>query len=138
MSKIMFCATPEGMARQVQEMKAQDGFSPRLLRGEKDVLEAILALEMGISVIADARTATTGLPLPEGVEIGFDADMMGAGMRDIRDQCAAQANRFAPVSGLQRVPLQTTPSEGLVTFLNYHVQDPFGAHEPAFASPEAA
>lgn len=134
----MFCATPEGMRRQVRELTTPDGDLPRLLRSGKDVLEALLALEMGMDVVADARTTSTGWRLPEGVEIGFDADMMGTGMEGLRAQCEARAHRIAPVPGLQRVTPQQPQSEGLVALLAYRVRDPFGAHEPVQAEPEAA
>ena len=134
----MFCATPEGMRRQVSALTSPDGDLPRLLRGGKDVLEALLALEMGMDVVAGARTTSTGWRLPEGGEIGFDADMMGAGMEGLRAQCEARAQRIAPAPGLQRVTPQPAPSEGLVALLSYRVRDPFGPHEPARAEPEAA
>lgn len=138
MSRIMFCATPEGMRRQMRALTTPDGDAPRLLRGGKDVLEAILALEMGMNVVADARTASTGWRLPEGVEIGFDEDMTGAGMEGLRAQCEARAHRIAPVPGLQRVIPQTGQSPGPIVLTGYRVLDPFGPHEPARAEPEAA
>jgi len=69
MSRIMFCATSEGMRRQMREMTTPDGTTPRLLRSGKDVLEALLALEMGRDVVADARSVMTGWTLPDGVEV---------------------------------------------------------------------
>lgn len=138
MSRIMFCGTPEGMRRQLHALTRPDGDAPRLLRSEKDVLDAILALEMGMDVVAEARTASTGWRLPEGVEIGFDEDMKGAGMEGLRAQCEARAHRLSPVPGLQRVTPQPAQSPGLVALLGYRVRDPFGPHEPAQATPEAA
>ncbi len=138
MSRIMFCATPEGLRRQFLALTRPDGDAPRLLRGGKDVLEAMLALEMGMDVVADARAASTGWRLPEGVEIGFDEDMTGAGMAGLRAQCEARAHRIAPVPGLQRVTARPDRAPGLAELLTYRVRDPFGAHEPARAEPEAA
>lgn len=138
MSRIMFCGTPEGLRRQFLALTRPDGDAPRLLRGGKDALEAMLALEMGMDVVADARAASTGWRLPEGVEIGFDEDMTGAGMEGLRAQCEARAQRIAPVPGLQRVPPQPDRLPGLAELLTYRVRDPFGAHEPAQSTPEAA
>ena len=134
----MFCATSEGIQRQVKELTTPRGDAPRLLRSGKDVLEALLALEMGMDVVADARTTSTGWRLPDGVEIGFDADMMEAGMEGLRAQCEARAHRIAPVPGLQRVSPQPGQSPHPMVLIRYDVRDPFGAHEPVQAEPEAA
>lgn len=138
MSRIMFCATPEGMDRQLKALTTPDGDLPRLLHGGKDVLDALLALETGMDVVADARSASTGWPLPEGVEIGFDPDMEGAENDALRAQCLSRAHRVAPDPGLRRVTLLHDPHAGFPSNLMIRVVDPFGPHEPANSAPEAA
>ena len=134
----MFCATPEGMLRQVRELTTPDGDLPRLLRSGKDVLEALLALEMGMDVVADARTATTGWRLPDGVEIGFDPDMEGDMNDRLRAQCEGRGRELSPIPGLHRVTgMQDQEAQG-VPKKPFRVIDPFGPHEPACAGPEAA
>ena len=59
-------------------------------------------------------------------------------MAGLRAQCEARAHRLSPVPGLQRVTPQPAQSPGLVALLGYRVRDPFGPHEPAQATPEAA
>ena len=138
MSRIMFCATPEGMRRQVRELTTPDGDLPRLLRSGKDVLEALLALEMGMDVVADARTTTTGWRLPDGVEIGFDPDMEGEANARLRAQCEGRGRELSPIPGLHRVTgMQEQAAQG-VPRPPFRVIDPFGPHEPACAGPEAA
>ena len=138
MSRIMFCATPEGMERQLEALTTPDGDLPRRLHGGKDVLDALLALEMGMDVVADARSAATGWRLPEGVEIGFDPDMEGAENDALRAQCLSRAHRIAPDPGLRRVTLPRDPDAGFLSKFMVRVVDPFGPHEPANSAPEAA
>ncbi|WP_108127601.1 hypothetical protein [Gemmobacter caeni] len=138
MSRIMFCATPEGMRRQVRALTRPDGDAPRLLLSGKDVLEAMLALEMGMDVVADARAASTGWRLPEGVEIGFDPDMDGERMSRMREQCEGRARHLSPLAGLQRVSASPDNTAAIAASRPFRVIDPFGPHEPACAGPEAA
>jgi hypothetical protein len=137
MSRIMFCATPEGVARQVSALTTPDGDVPRRLMGGKDVLDALLALEMGMDVVADARSTSTGWRLPEGVEIGFDPDMEGPENDALRAQCVSRAYRIAPNPGLRRVTLLPDPHDGFFSNLMVRVVDPFGPHEPVQAPPAA-
>jgi hypothetical protein len=143
MSRIIFCATPEGMRRQVRGLCATGEGEPHLLRNNKDVLDALLALETGRDVVADARSALTGWHLPEGVEIRFDEDMDGEENARLRDQCAARGGSLSPAPGLRRV----TPDEDnrVLSFRWVPVRDPFGPHEQdlethgqALETPEAA
>jgi hypothetical protein len=138
MSRIMFCATPEGMRRQVLNLTNPRGEVPQILKGGQDVLDAILALEVGRDVVADARSAATGWRLPEGVEIGFDPDMAGGERQWLREQCEARALLIAPLSELIRVNLSKGPDDTLSGFLRRKVVDPFGPHVPLEANPEAA
>jgi hypothetical protein len=138
MSRIMFCATPEGMRRQVRALTRPDGDAPRLLLSGKDVLEAILALEIGMDVVADARTTSTGWRLPDGVEIGFDQDMDGDRKSGLREQCEGRSRPLSPLAGLHRVIAHQDKSARLPENRPFRVIDPFGPHEPALAGPEAA
>lgn len=137
MSRIIFCATPEGMRRQVLNLTNPRGEVPQILKGGQDVLDAILALEVGRDVVADARSAATGWRLPEGVEIGFDSDMQGSEHRWLRDQCEERASRLSPDPDLIRVNLSKGPDH-LSGLLRRKVVDPFGPHVPQEAQPEAA
>ena len=134
----MFCATPEGMERQIKALTTPDGDVPRRLHGGKDVLDALLALEVGMDVVADARSAVTGWRLPEGVEIGFDPDMEGPENDALRAQCVSRSHRIAPDPGLRRVVMPRDAESRFLSNFRVRVVDPFGPHEPAVAAPEAA
>jgi hypothetical protein len=138
MSRIIFCATPEGIDRQIRALTTDQGDVPRVLRSGKDVLDAVLALEIGMDVVADARTTSTGWRLPEGIQIGFDPDMDGDRMTGLREQCEGRARPLSPLAGLHRVSAPHDPSAPIAANRPFRVIDPFGPHEPACAGPEAA
>jgi hypothetical protein len=138
MSRIMFCATPDGMRRQVSALTTTYGDVPLTLQGERGVLDAILALEMGANVVADARTTLTGWRIPEGVQVGFDPDMGGAENAALGARCLSRAIRIAPDPGLLRVTLPRDAGARPLSDLKVRVVDPFGPHEPAQAALDAA
>jgi hypothetical protein len=138
MSRIIFCATDEGMRRQAEVLSRRNGEAPRLLRADQDVLNAMLDLEVGRDVVARASTVMTGWRLPEGAEIGFDPDMYAEGLAPLRAQCEARAYRddAAPVF---EVLIGSSGIDARVRgLLSRKVRDPFGPHEISDLGPEAA
>lgn len=138
MSRIIFCATDEGVRHQTEVLARRNGQHPRLLGADRDVLNAMLDLEVGRDVVARATTVMTGWRLPEGAEIGFDPDMYGEGLAPLRAQCEARAYRddAAPVFEVVLGPAEIDArGRGL---LSRAVRDPFGPHALSDLGPEAA
>jgi hypothetical protein len=138
MGRIIFCATDEGVRRQTEVLARQNGEPPRLLGADRDVLNAMLDLEIGRDVVARAATVMTGWRLPEGAEIGFDPDMYAEGRAPLRVQCEARAFRddAAPVF---EVVLGSAEIDARVSdLLGRKVRDPFGPHALSDLGPEAA
>lgn len=138
MSRIVFCATDEGVRRQTEVLARRNGQPPRLLGADRDVLNAMLDLEIGRDVVARASTVVTGWRLPEGAEIGFDPDMYAEGLAPLRAQCEARAFRD-DASALFEVVLGSADIDARVRrLLSREVRDPFGPHELSDLGPEAA
>lgn len=134
MSRIMFCASEEGMRRQVEALTGQNGAAPRLLTSDRDVRDALLALELGRDVVATVRSVATGWRLPVGVRIGFDAELDGDENAGIRDLCLARAAPVTPALD----PLPVSLGRDDRDLFRVRVTSPFVPDEPALAAPEAA
>lgn len=132
----MFFATEAGMLRQEAALTQRNGVAPRRLTSDRDVLEALLALELGRDVVASVRSVATGWRLPEGVKIGFDAELDGEENAGLRAQCLARGAPIAPAPGLS--PFSLGPDDRALPMLGVRVTDPFESPEPEQAEPEAA
>lgn len=138
MSQVVFCATDEGVRRQTEILARRNGQPPRLLGADRDVLNAMLDLEVGRDVVARASTVVTGWRLPEGVEIGFDPDMYAEELGPLRAQCEARAFRAAAAPVCEVVLGPADFDSRIKGLLSREVRDPFGPHVILNLEPEAA
>lgn len=138
MSRIVFCATEEGVQRQTRTLTERNGEPPRHLRSDRDVLDALLSLEVGRDVVALASTVVTGWRLPEGVEVGFDSDMDAEGVRELRARCESRGLRARAGEGFEVLMSPAEIGARVAELLSREVRDPFGPYTAAELGPEAA